>query len=157
MSYVAKVLQAGEIIKHESRIHWIVYVPGLIFVILALAAYLFGRLAVPATWTTSDSWPMAIGAALLIIALYLLLGAFFSRWTTELAITDRRIIFKRGFIRRHTIEMNMDKIESVDVDQSILGRMFNYGDITVRGTGTGLEPLRDIVDPLTFRNQVTAR
>jgi uncharacterized membrane protein YdbT with pleckstrin-like domain len=156
MSYVKKVLQPEETVKHESRIHWIVYVPGLIFVILALAAYLFGGLAIPAGWTSSESWPMAIGAALLIIALYLLLGAFFSRWTTELAITNRRIIFKRGFIRRHTIEMNMDKIESVDVDQSILGRILNYGDITVRGTGTGLEPLKDIDDPIAFRNHVTA-
>lgn len=156
MSYVKKVLQPNETVKHESRIHWIVYTPGLIFVILALAAYLFGGLAIPAGWTSTDSWPIAIGAALLIIAIYLLLGAFFSRWTTELAITDRRIIFKRGFIRRHTIEMNMDKIESVDVDQSILGRMLNYGDITVRGTGTGLEPLKDIDDPIGFRNHVTA-
>ena len=156
MSYVKKVLQPEETVKHESRIHWIVYVPGLIFVILALAAYLFGGLAIPASWTSTESWPMAIGAALLIIALYLLLGAFVSRWTTELAITNRRIIFKRGFIRRHTIEMNMDKIESVDVDQSILGRILNYGDITVRGTGTGLEPLKDIDDPIGFRNHVTA-
>jgi len=150
-SYVEKVLQSNETVKHESKIHWIVYVPGAIFVILALAAYLFSGPYVPAPW------PLAIGAAILVIALYLLLGAFFARWTTELAVTDRRIIFKRGFIRRHTIEMNMDKIESVDVDQSIFGRMFDYGDITVRGTGTGLEPLKDIDDPIAFRNHVTAR
>lgn len=156
MSYVKKVLQPEETVKHESRIYWIVYIPGLIFVILAFVAYFTGKLWVPTSWTTSKSWPMAVGAALLIIALYLLLGAFFSRWTTELAITNRRIIFKRGFIRRHTIEMNMDKIESVDVDQSILGRILNYGDITVRGTGTGLEPLKDIDDPIAFRNHVTA-
>ena len=149
-SYVRKVLQPNETVKLQSRIHWVVYAPAVIFVILALAAYFFGGLYLP------EPWPMAIGAALLVIALYLLLGAFFSRWTTELAITDKRIIFKRGFIRRHTIEMNMDKIESVDVDQSIFGRMFNYGDITVRGTGTGLEPLKDIDDPITFRNHVTA-
>lgn len=157
MSYVEKVLQPNETVKHTGGIHWIVYVPGAIFVILAVAAYLFGGLIVPPGWASAESWPTAVAAALFIIALYLLLGAWFSRWTTELAITDKRIIFKRGFIRRHTIEMNMDKIESVDVDQSILGRMFNYGDITVRGTGTGLEPLKDIDDPIQFRNHVTAR
>ncbi|MGA9197580.1 MAG: PH domain-containing protein, partial [Pseudolabrys sp.] len=53
--------------------------------------------------------------------------------------------------------MNMDKVESVDVDQSILGRMLNYGDITIRGTGVGIEPLSNIDAPLEFRNQVTAR
>ena len=78
------------------------------------------------------------------------------RWTTELAVTNRRVIYKRGFISRHTIEMNMDKVESVDVDQTILGRMMGYGNIVVRGTGSGLEPMRDIADPLTFRNHVTA-
>jgi uncharacterized membrane protein YdbT with pleckstrin-like domain len=79
------------------------------------------------------------------------------RTGTELAVTDRRVIYKRGLIRRHTVEMNMDKVESVDVDQSVLGRIFNYGDVTIRGTGASLEPLHMIEDPLTFRSHVTAR
>jgi uncharacterized membrane protein YdbT with pleckstrin-like domain len=73
-----------------------------------------------------------------------------------MAATDRRIIFKRGFIRRHTIEMHLDKVESVDVDQSLLGRMFGYGDILIRGVGVGIEPLKNIGSPLEFRNHVTA-
>ena len=72
-------------------------------------------------------------------------------------MTDRRVVYKRGFIKRHTIEMNMDKVESVDVDQSIFGRLLNYGDITVHGTGEGWETLRGIGAPLDFRNHVTAR
>ena len=83
--------------------------------------------------------------------------AWFKRWTTEIDVTDRRIVYKHGFIKRHTVEMNMDKVESVDVDQSIFGRLLNYGDITIRGTGIGLEPLRGIDAPLEFRNHVTAR
>ena len=71
-------------------------------------------------------------------------------------MTTSRIILKRGFIRRHTIEMNMDKVESVDVDQSLVGRLFNYGNIIVRGTGSGFEPLKMIDHPLRFRSQVTA-
>ena len=92
-----------------------------------------------------------------LTGLVLAFGAWFRRWTTEIDVTDRRIVYKRGFIRRHTVEMNMDKVESVDVDQSILGRMLNYGDITIRGTGVGIEPLNNIDAPLEFRNQVTAR
>jgi len=92
-----------------------------------------------------------------LAGLGLAFGAWFRRWTTEIDVTDRRIVYKRGFIRRHTVEMNMDKVESVDVDQSILGRMLNYGDITVWGTGVGIEPLYNIDVPLEFRNQVTAR
>ena len=59
------------------------------------------------------------------------LYAWFIRWITEIAVTDRRIIYKRGFITRHTDEMNMDKVASVDVDQSILGRMLDYGTVHV--------------------------
>src|SRR5262249_55482755 len=97
---------------------------------------------------------MVVGAGGAIIAW---LRAWIRRASTELAVTDRRVIFKRGLIRRHTVEMNMDKVESVDVDQSILGRLFNYGDVTVRGTGASIEPLRMIDDPLALRSRVTAR
>jgi hypothetical protein len=51
----------------------------------------------------------------------------------------------------------MDKVESVDVDQSLLGRLLDYGDVTVRGVGTGLEPIRRVSDPLTFRSRVNSR
>ena len=90
------------------------------------------------------------------VAVGLLIQQWFQWWITEIAVTNRRIIYKKGLIRRQTNEMNMDKVESVQIDQSILGRMLNYGDITVRGTGTGLEPLKDIDDPIGFRNHVTA-
>ena len=64
-----------------------------------------------------------------------------------------------GFIKRHTVELNMDKVASVDVDQSIFGRLLNYGDITVHGTGDSdvIESLHNIGAPLDFRNHVTAR
>src|SRR5205085_6129586 len=64
------------------------------------------------------------------------------RATTELAVTDRRVIYKSGLFSRHTLEMNRSKVESVDVDQSILGRIFSFGTIIVRGTGGSLEPIR---------------
>ena len=67
------------------------------------------------------------------------------------------MIYKRGFIRRRTIEMNMEKVESVDVSQSIPGRIFNYGDVLIRGVGVGFEPLRMVDDPIQLRNAVTAK
>ncbi len=101
------------------------------------------------------TWPaIAVGVILLALALFLLFRAWFERWTTEIAITNRRIILKRGFIRRDTAEMHMEKVESVDVNQSLFGRMLDYGDVTVRGTGAGLETLRLIDAPLEFRNHV---
>jgi uncharacterized membrane protein YdbT with pleckstrin-like domain len=60
-------------------------------------------------------------------------------------------------MQRHTIEISMDKVESVDVDQSVLGRTFGYGDVTVRGTGEGIEPLRMVASPIELRNAVMVR
>jgi len=153
MSYLDKVLQPGETVIHRAKLSWTLYIPGLLMLVLALLAYGFVLNLFP-------QQQIAALAALVILgvpALYMLLRAWFERWITEIAITNLRIILKRGFIRRHTIEMNMDKVESVDVDQSLLGRLFNYGDITVRGVGSGFEPIRRVGDPLTFRSRVSAR
>jgi uncharacterized membrane protein YdbT with pleckstrin-like domain len=102
---------------------------------------------------------LALGIAALIFLLWALsagLGAFVRRATTELAITNHRVIYKTGLLRRHTIEMNRDKVESVDVDQTILARILGYGTIIVRGTGGSLEPIRNISAPLAFRTRITA-
>ena len=93
---------------------------------------------------------------LALVALFTGLRAFIRRAATELAVTDHRVIYKTGLLSRHTIEMNRDKVESVDVDQSLLGRILGYGTVIVRGTGGSLEPMRNIGDPLTFRTHITA-
>ena len=149
MTYVQKVLQPGENLRHLSRLHWVLYVPGFLILIVSLIALD----VVPGT----DHISLTLVAIVALAGLTSLVHAWFKRWTTEIAVTDRRVIYKRGFIRRRTIEMNMDKIESVDVDQSVLGRILNYGTITIRGTGTGIEPLDKIDSPIEFRNFVTAR
>lgn len=79
------------------------------------------------------------------------------QWVTEIVVTDRRVIYKTGLIQRHTAEMNMDKVESVIVDQSILGRLLDYGSIHIRGTGVGLEHLHYISSPVSLRNTITAK
>ena len=158
MGYVEHVLQPGETLLHKSKLHWLVYLPVLPFLaIIVLGAALSSQMPSSGSEVTAAVLPMSlivVGAGAAIIAW---LRAWIRRATTELAVTDRRVIFKRGLIRRHTVEMNMDKVESVDVDQSILGRIFNYGDVTVRGTGASIEPLRLIDDPVGFRSRVTAR
>jgi uncharacterized membrane protein YdbT with pleckstrin-like domain len=151
MSYVKRVLQPGEEVRHISTIHWAVYWPAILFFLIALVGI------VGFMWQIAPPLPLAVVAVAFGLSLLSFFGAWFRRWTTELAVTSRRIVFKRGFIRRRTIEMNMDKVESVDVDQSILGRLFGYGDITIRGTGETWETLHMIGRPLEFRNHVTAR
>jgi uncharacterized membrane protein YdbT with pleckstrin-like domain len=150
MRYVEEVLQPGETVLFVSTIHWLIYWPAILLIVAAIAAALLlapgGSQIVQ--WVSLLCFAVGLASAA---------RAWFKRWTTEVAVTDRRIIYKRGFIRRHTIEMNMDKVESVDVNQSLLGRIFGYGDVLVRGTGVGFEPLQMIESPIELRNSVTAR
>src|SRR5205814_6092819 len=103
-----------------------------------------------------DVVDIAAGLAL-VLALVAFLQAWFDRSITELAVTDHRVIYKRGFVRRHTVEMNMDKVETVDVDQSVIGRLLGFGTIHVHGTGQGIENLRRFASPLRLRNATTPR
>jgi uncharacterized membrane protein YdbT with pleckstrin-like domain len=152
MSYVKSVLQPGENIRFVTDIHWRVYFPGVLFLIAAVAVYFVGGRSI--AQGAGAIWHVLAGILFLCSAVFLFLG-WFKRLTTEVAVTDKRIIYKRGFISRYTIEMHLDKVESVDVDQSVLGRIFGYGDIIIRGVGASLEPLRDIESPIEFRSHVT--
>jgi uncharacterized membrane protein YdbT with pleckstrin-like domain len=150
--YIDDILQPGEKIVFSGTIHWIIYLPGMAVMLVAVLCLTRFSNSAPA----GLFWLIA-AAMLAVIGMFGILRAWFRRWTTEIDVTDRRVVYKHGFIRRHTVEMNMDKIESVDVDQSVLGRLFDFGDITIRGTGVGIEPLHRIGAPLEFRNHVTAR
>jgi uncharacterized membrane protein YdbT with pleckstrin-like domain len=154
MGYVDRVLQPGEKIRLVTTVSWTTYLPGALLCVLGLIVF-FIR---PGPDHSEFLTVLVVAIAILVFlaGLILVVRAWFRRLTTEVAVTDRRIIFKRGFINRHTVEMHMDKVESVDVDQSILGRLFNYGDIIVHGTGETVEPLRAIDRPIEFRSQVTA-
>ena len=96
-------------------------------------------------------------AVVAIVALFWTLRGWFHRFTTETDVTNMRVVHKTGFIKRRSFEMALDKIESVDVDQSILGRVLNYGDVTINGVGEGRERIRTIASPLAFRSAITAR
>jgi uncharacterized membrane protein YdbT with pleckstrin-like domain len=151
MPYVDRVLQQGETVRHIARISWVTYLPGLL--LWAVAGILAGILpSQPAV----RFFVLVVAAIIFLIGAVLLARAWFERVTTEIAVTDRRIIYKRGFIRRYTVEMHMDKVESVDVDQTVFGRMLDYGDVIIHGTGAGLEPLSYIDHPLELRNHITA-
>jgi len=154
MRYIERILQPGETVLYSGRIHWIIYLPTIIMMLLALAA--LAALTQTKTRAIEISWMFVIGAFVLGAGVTLA-SAWFKRWTTEIDVTNRRIVYKRGFIKRHTVEINMDKVSSVDVDQSVFGRLLNYGDITIHSTGDEFEPLNGIDAPLEFRNHVTAR
>lgn len=85
------------------------------------------------------------------LGLVFLIIAYVRYRSTELAVTTKRVIVKHGFIRRQTVEINLGKVESIQVDQGVFGRMFNFGTLIVAGTGTSHAPLAWIADPMAFR------
>ena len=150
-SYVDKVLQPSEIVLATGHMHWIVYVRGVALIAL-------GTICLLAPMTGSAAIPLRIvGGIVLLIGLVAFLRSWIRKVTTEVAVTNKRVIKKTGLVQRLTAEMNMDKVESVDVDQSILGRLLDYGTIVIRGTGSGLEGLRYIAKPLELRSAIIAK
>src|SRR3978361_326217 len=152
--YIDDILQPGEKVLYSTNAHWIFYLPAIAAWIVALALVILSR----ATITEGIVLLCLSSAAVVTIgALYLTGKAWFHLWTTETDVTNLRVVHKTGFIKRRAFEMSLDKVESVDVNQSILGRLFNYGNVTVRGVGEGAETIDTIASPLNFRNHITAR
>lgn len=79
------------------------------------------------------------------------LAAYIRYKSTELAVTNKRVIAKFGFISRSTVELNIAKVESIQVHQGILGRIFNYGSLVISGGGNPQAPIPGISDPMGFR------
>jgi len=100
--------------------------------------------------------PVALVAAaiLAILAILFFLGSWFVRVSTEIVVTDKRIIHKVGWIARRTEEINITKVETVDVAQGIVGRIFDFGTVLIKGIGGSWEPLRRVASPLQLRNAI---
>jgi len=153
MAYYTKVLQPDEHVLAVGRLHWSIY-GRAVLILLAAAAVAIGAFWIPEPNWQRIAWLAAAGIA--VLGLLALLAAFIRRHATEIVVTDRRVIYKRGILSRYTVEMHTSKIETVDVDQGILGRLLGYGTVEVRGTGSGIEPLRHIGHPLEIRNAIIA-
>ena len=152
--YIDEILRPGEKVLYSTNAHWMFYLPAIAAWVLAVVLLILSR-------TTTTGWIVMLclsaSAVVAIAALYLSGSAWFHRWTTETDVTNLRVVHKTGFIKRRTFEMSLDKVESVDVNQSILGRIMNYGDVTILGVGEGRETISTIASPLEFRNYITAR
>jgi uncharacterized membrane protein YdbT with pleckstrin-like domain len=126
VSYIDDSLIAGETIVHRARVSWWSQFPLVFLGVLTLV----------------------VGVGLVFLAV-----AWIRVRSTEIAITDKRVIAKFGFIKRHTVEINLDKVEALRVEQGLWGRMLNYGTIFISGAGTSVAPIANIADPLVFRRK----
>jgi uncharacterized membrane protein YdbT with pleckstrin-like domain len=149
--YVEKLLGRGEQIVFETRLHRIVYLIPLVCIALGVGA--FAILVAQAAQNTKN--PNAVAIFMMFLAplgLLWLVLAWIRRATTEIAVTSRRIVYKRGWLSRNTVEISFKHIESLDIRQPLLGRMLNYGTVVVRGTGIGVQSIHDVAGPLLLRN-----
>ncbi len=152
--YVDEILQPGEKVLYSTNEHWMFFLPAIAAWIVAVVFLVLSRMV------AADALMfvcLALAAVAGLTALYWTATAWFHRWTTETDVTNMRVVHKTRFIRRRTFEMSLDKVESVDVNQSILGRLMNYGDITIQGVGEGTQTISTIASPLSFRNAITTR
>ena len=153
MGYVQSVIGKDEIVQYEAHISLLSFlsrfIVGIILAIVGIYSF-----TIPINEKVGNiSVENILGCALLVWGVYVLAWPMITKETTELVITNRRIIAKFGLISRYTIEINLSKVESISVSQSILGRILNYGDLQIIGTGGTREPIPNIGNPLMFRRQ----
>jgi uncharacterized membrane protein YdbT with pleckstrin-like domain len=158
LSYAEKHLIAGETVQYETRLHWIVMLGhALIAAVLALvgAVALLAPASAVNTGTASYSGALRwVGIACLLVAGIFFAIGFVRRSATEMAVTNKRVIVKTGIMDRRTIELLLQRIESIAVEEPALGRILGYGTVIVRGTGGTPEVFPQIARPLEFREQV---
>ena len=147
--YSRSTLAPNETPFYRTSLHWIIFVR---FGIIALLVFLF--VGMPLAIGVQVLTGSELGWFVLPLAVLILVPPTLAFASSELVITDRRVLIKTGVIRRQTLEMFISKIESVGVDQGFFGRMFDYGSVLVRGTGGFEQGFEAIAAPLEFRRWV---
>jgi uncharacterized membrane protein YdbT with pleckstrin-like domain len=153
--YIDDILQPGEKVLYSTNAHWLFFGPAILLWILAAVFFVLSGMVPAGSPLIVVCW--ALAAIVAVVALYKTATAWVHRGTTETDVTNLRVVHKTGFISRKSFEMSLDKVESVDVTQSIAGRIFDFGDVTIMGVGEGKETIKTIASPLAFRNSITAR
>ena len=150
MSYIDKNLGSGETVLYRTRLHWIVMISHFVadFVVaLAGIGLLIASFSKMHAKNGDSGQLAAFGILLLIAAVVIVVVAYWKRSATEMAVTNKRVLVKVGLLSRRSTQIMLSKIESVHVDQSLAGRMFNFGTIVIRGVGGTPEPFVKLLVP----------
>lgn len=141
MSYVENNLMPNEKVIYKAKVHWFIFVQGILLFLLGIFLFSINK--------QGNTGPFGLMAIIASIASFI--SAIITRSSTELVVTSKRVIAKIGLISRKTVELNHSKVESINVDQSIFGRIFDFGTLVINGTGGGKTPIPSIDSPLEFR------
>ena len=148
VGYVERHLLPKERVIYKTRLHWILFAKPVMATLLAFA------LCVAAGAATRIEWVWYLSLLVLVGGLIWCTIHTVELLTSEFAVTTTRLIFKVGIVARYTTELLLGKVESIGVQQKLLGRLLNYGDLVVTGTGGAREVFPRVHDPITFRNHV---
>ena len=148
MKYLDSSLLPGERVVARARLHPIVYLRAAAVVVVGLALLVA---------SASTDVPAAAGAAVLFVGALLAVPPWIDARTSEFGVTDKRVVIKVGLVRRRTLELLLRQIEAISVDQSVPGRLFNYGTVSLSGTGGVKETFHAIARPLEFRRAIQAQ
>jgi uncharacterized membrane protein YdbT with pleckstrin-like domain len=156
VGYIEKNLVQGETVLYKTGLHWIVLIVPLI---VSLVLGVFGLAFVIGGYEASGkrgSYPgMIIVGLLILVGGGVLIGAgFIRKLSTDVVLSNKRVLIKSGLINRKSIEVVLQKVESIGVDESALGRLLGYGGVILRGTGGTFEKFGTIANPNEFRRQV---
>ena len=152
MGYIEQNLMQGEQIRYHTKLHWIVFVSPIFLIVIG---FVIGLAFIISMHSDVLAALLGIFSSLFFLAGILVgVSRFIAYKSSEFAVTNKRVLIKVGFIRRHSLELLLQKVEGIGVDQDISGRIFRYGTIIVTGTGGTKEPFKNIENPLEFRKQV---
>ncbi len=155
MSYSTKTLLPNEQILFHTRLHWIIFTSATIWALIALFIFIFCP-----SWTffTAVLFTMPIYVWLGLVALFITcihaLKALTRYFATEYAVTNKRVLMQTGLVRHKAVEIFLTKVESVYVSRHLLGRLLNYGTITISGSGGHKEPFLFVDNPMGFRRAI---
>ncbi len=153
MSYIEETLIRDERLLYRTKPHWIIFTPAIGWFFLAICIFIFAPQYPFANSPLYGSYSLTdlLGIFVLIVSAISGTMAYVVYQTSEYGITNRRILMKVGFISRMSLEILLQRVESIHVYQSIIGRFFDYGTIIVSGTGGSKDPFPNIPHPLLFR------
>jgi uncharacterized membrane protein YdbT with pleckstrin-like domain len=157
VGYVENNLNPGERVLYATDLHWIVLLRSVVVdAIFSGAGVALLVWAYTGKFTERGEAQMIgmVGVGLIVFGNLILALSWIRRSATEMAVTNKRVIIKVGFLTKRTIELFLSKVESVEVEQTLAGRMMGYGSIALRGTGGTNEPFSHVANPLEFRRQV---
>ncbi len=156
-SYVKRAMQHNEKVVYEAQLHWIIYRAGVISTLIgALIGYVLpvgAESLMGADFSAMLLLPIkAISIGVILLGFFQLVSSFIRQISTELVITDQRVIAKHGLIATTSYELMMSKVEGATIEQSILGRFLGYGTLMVKGTGGGISPIDHVARPFLFHS-----